>query len=160
MLYLAYGSNLFTKRLKGRVPSAVKLREVELPNYQLSFHKKAGDRSAKCNIREVNNSSIYGIIYRLEAEEKPDLDKIEGPGYNVDYLQIDSDNESREVFTYLAAENYIDDSLKPYSWYKSIVIAGAEEHNLPQEYIRKIKEVKSVPDPDRERARRELSILE
>lgn len=159
MLYLAYGSNLYTKRLKGRVPSAVKIKEVELPNYQLCFHKKGGDKSAKCNIREVNNSSIYGIIYRLDAEEKADLDRIEGKGYDVDYLQIDTENGSMEVFTYLAAENYIDDSLKPYSWYKAIVMAGAEEHGFPPEYIHRIKEVTSITDPDRERATRELNIL-
>jgi hypothetical protein len=46
-----------------------------------------------------------------------------------------------------------DDSLQPYSWYKNFVLAGAEEHRLPAEYVEsRIGAVHAIRDPDPQRA--------
>lgn len=41
MLYFAYGSNLHTNRLQARVPSAVKVTDVQLPDTGSVFTKEA-----------------------------------------------------------------------------------------------------------------------
>lgn len=160
MLYLAYGSNLYSRRLTERVPSAVKVCEVELPGYRLCFHKKGADRSAKCNIQKHAGSAAHAIVYRIKEEEKADLDRIEGAGYEVTDIRVGYQDQSLDAYTYLASDSYIDDSIKPYHWYKQLVIAGAEEHNFPQPYIEKIKRVESVRDPDRKRLQKARNILE
>ncbi len=160
MLYFAYGSNMYSKRLKSRVPSAAKVAAVSLPDYKLCFDKRGTDGSGKGNIRKTNNSTVHGIIYEIKAEEKVALDRIEGAGYEDVSLQIPVGSELIKVFTYIAKENHIDHSLNPYTWYKNLVIAGAKEHNLPQEYINEIQEVKAIKDPEEERAKLELKILE
>lgn len=160
MLYFAYGSNLYSKRLKSRVPSATKVAAVSLPDYKLFFDKRGTDGSGKGNIRKTNDSIVHGVIYEVKAEEKVALDRIEGTGYDDVSLQIPVGSELIKVFTYMAKESHTDDSLNPYSWYKNLVIAGAQEHDLPQEYINEIQEVEAIKDPEEERAKLELKILE
>lgn len=160
MLYFAYGSNLYSKRLKSRIPSATTVAVVSLPNYQLFFDKRGTDGSGKGNIRKTNDSIVHGIIYEIKAEEKVALDRIEGTGYDDVSLQIPVESELIKVFTYMAKESHTDHSLSPYSWYKNLVIAGAKEHELPQAYINEIQEVEAIKDPEEERAKLELKILE
>jgi hypothetical protein len=65
--------------------------------------------------------------------------------------------EKSVVCTYIADASFIDDSLQPYSWYKDFVLAGAEEHGLPAEYVEsRIVAVHAIgdPDPQRQQARR------
>jgi hypothetical protein len=64
--------------------------------------------------------------------------------------------EEITVRTYIADATFIDNSLRPYSWYKDFVLAGAEEHQLPPAYVKSyITAVRAIRDPDlrREQAR-------
>lgn len=53
----------------------------------------------------------------------------------------------------------IDDSLQPYTWYKALVVAGAREHRLSEDYVSDLERVDAFVDPDRERERRERALL-
>jgi len=80
-----------------------------------------------------------------------------GKGYRDKLVSvIESNEESVNAVTYYATE--IDSSLKPYHWYKEHVLRGAREHNLPTEYIEFIEAIESMPDPDKEKHEKELSI--
>lgn len=48
---------------------------------------------------------------------------------------INDKRRRRNVLTHLATPDYIDDSLKSYTWYKDYVLAGGRKHGLPPEYI-------------------------
>jgi len=61
---------------------------------------------------------------------------------------------SKEVVTYFAQADYIDDSLKPFSWYRDIVLMAASEYGFPEGYRRRIEQIEVVQDPD---SNRELS---
>jgi gamma-glutamylcyclotransferase len=39
----------------------------------------------------------------------------------------------------------------PYNWYHELVVAGAEQHALPDSYIAKLREERSVNDPQPDR---------
>ncbi len=64
-----------------------------------------------------------------------------------------SDSGSTPAFTYVASCESIDNDLTPYTWYLRYVVIGAKEHNLPQEYIRKLESVRASLDPDEDRNR-------
>lgn len=66
------------------------------------------------------------------------------------------DGKDLNAVTYCATS--IEPQLKPYAWYKEHVLRGAQEHRLPVEYISTIESVEAIPDPDRSRHVRELSI--
>jgi hypothetical protein len=52
---------------------------------------------------------------------------------------------------YLARRGRIDESLKPYTWYRDLILCGAEQHELPEDYRQKIENTMDIPDPDENR---------
>jgi hypothetical protein len=49
----------------------------------------------------------------------------------------------------------LDASRAPFGWYKALVVAGALQHGLPDEYVRTLEGVVATRDPDS--ARREAA---
>ena len=161
MLYFSYGSNMSSRRLRKRVPSARCVTVATLVSHRLEFHKIGRDNSAKCNAHETGNQDdlVIGVVFDIHEQEKAVLDQAEGlgAGYEIKQVIIHADNGIQiQAFTYYAT--LIDDDLLPYHWYKQHVAAGAMEHNLPEYYQHSIIQVVSIADPDRARATRETAI--
>jgi gamma-glutamylcyclotransferase len=159
--YFAYGSNMLPARLLARVPSARFEAVVRLDGYVLSFCKTGGDGSGKCNLLKsvAGGAHAYGVIYRICANEKPVLDKIEGPRYDVVDLDIVIEVARVRAFAYLADEVHMDEQLRPYDWYKAFVLEGAKTHGLPADYVAFLDRVQAGEDLDRDRAASNLAIL-
>lgn len=162
--YFAYGSNLHPMRLMERVSSAKLIGDVQLGNHKLTFHKKSLDGSSKCNLFETGESldSVYGAIYELAPEHKSILDKFEGKGAGYIDTQIQFQYQGKEYncFTYLAQQSHITDSLKPYHWYKEMVVLGAKYLKFPNTYISSIESVESMDDPDKKRSNEKDELLQ
>jgi gamma-glutamylcyclotransferase len=162
--YFAYGSNLHPIRLIKRVPSAELVGIAKHPNHRLSFHKKGQDDSSKCNMfsSEAGSDLIYGAIYQLERGHKNALDKIEGKGFGYIESQIALTYDGYEYpcFTYLAQQSHVDDNLKPYHWYKKLVILGAQYLEFPSAYISSIEAVESIEDLDPRRRIENETLIE
>lgn len=161
MLYFAYGSNMSTPRLTDRVPSARVVAVARLYKHRLRFHKKSKDNSGKCDAKCTGDDTdiVYGVVFEISAEEKPELDRKEGlrNGYDEKSVSIYThDGNVLNAVTYYATNT--DPKLKPYEWYKEHVVRGAREHGLPAEYISTIAAVEAMPDTDSSRHERELSI--
>jgi gamma-glutamylcyclotransferase (GGCT)/AIG2-like uncharacterized protein YtfP len=150
--YFAYGSNLHPLRLSERVPSARLIGTVQLAGCRLQFHKRGGDSSGKCNIVHSGNvqDHVHGALYRMAAAHKFDLDQIEGVGcgYRDRPLRLTCLDRRYSCFTYIAEPTHIDDDLKPYHWYKALVVHGAEYLHLPGDYIAGLHAVDALEDPD------------
>lgn len=52
-------------------------------------------------------------------------------GYHTEEIRVVTDNGETGAYTYVADESAVDDSLRPYSWYKELVVKGARQHSLP-----------------------------
>lgn len=164
MKYFAYGSNMCTNRLRARLPSAVFDRKAALHTFTLKFHKRSTtDGSGKCDAFHTGNQSdiVYGVVFEIDESEKPDLDEYEGRGRGYDQItiRVHTDDGLLEVFTYVANEKAIDDSLEPYTWYKDLVMSGATQHSLPDSYIRKIQSIKAKQDTNKERDKTNRSLM-
>lgn len=159
--YFAYGSNLFSARLRARVPGCLPLHAARLDGFELCFHKAGMDGSGKCNALPVSHrkSAVHGMVWSFPRQEKPQLDAAEGlgRGYREAGIEVCLANGTRlTAFTYLAT--HIDGRLRPFDWYLEHVLAGAREWDLPPAYTRGISITPAVPDPDHERAAREWSL--
>lgn len=55
------------------------------------------------------------------------------------------------MYVYVAEENAIDDALVPYSWYYELVLAGAEQHALPNDYVAGLRAIPFTQDPKADR---------
>lgn len=161
MLYFAYGSNMLTERLQNRVPSASPLSTAIVSGFTLRYHKKGRDGSAKCTLRRRDDSSVYGVIFEMDRREKNQLDKAEGlgNGYGGITISVEKSLKQFTAYTYIASESFIDKRLRPYSWYKQLVIAGARQHRLPGGYIGKMLDVQALEDPNKHRAEQYWNVI-
>lgn len=159
MLYFAYGSNMSTLRLRERVPSARPLGTAWVDGWKLLFGKRSVDGSAKCTLSGSAVGRVHGVLFEIEPRHKPALDKAEGPGYSELEVSAARNGSVLRPFSYVVKEEWFEDALRPYTWYLDLVVEGAREHGLPEEYVGQILAIEGVPDPDPTREARNREIL-
>ena len=157
MRYAAYGSNLHPVRLRERVPSARLLGTGVVRDFSLRFHKRGADGSAKCNITS-SSGEIHVAVYEIATAHKEELDRIEGvgSGYEVERITVP---KVGHCFTYVASESHIDDHLRPFTWYRELVLVGCRHLGFPADYVREIGTIRALRDSDAERHARHMSIV-
>lgn len=156
--YAAYGSNLHPRRLKARTPSAQLVGIGFLPDWSLRFHKRSVDTSGKCNIL-YGSSGLYVAVYRMNATDKQELDRIEGlgSGYVDGSINVP---EFGVCATYFAADSHIDEALLPFDWYREMVLLGCRALELPAEYVQKIEQITVMRDSDSQRRQDNWNIVQ
>lgn len=164
VIYFAYGSNMLTARLRERMPSCQPCGVATLPGHTLRFHKRSKDGSGKCNaLATGDGDSVIGVLFSFDPAERAALDKAEGVGNGYEraiVTIINGEGHRRKVLTYLADGGHVDDALKPYSWYKALVLAGAAEHDLPDDYVAAwIAPVEAIDDTNVARDHKERAVL-
>jgi cation transport regulator ChaC len=161
-LYFAYGSNMLTKRLAQRTPSAKPAGTAYADGYALTFDKVSTDGSGKCHIERTPDVAcrVNGVLFDIDESESAALDEAEGLGKGYDKAKINvrtTDGTLKEAIVYIATER--DASLQPYHWYKALVVAGATEHRLPAECIEQLKAVASKQDANEARRKKNENLL-
>ena len=163
MKIFAYGSNMHHNRLKNRVPSKVKVSNGYILGYKLHCTKSSTDGSGKATVVKTNNvnDKVWGVIFEIDENEKLQLDRAEGLnyGYIESQIEVNSIEEIHETQIYVAEENYINQDLIPYEWYKSFIVDGAKQNGLPQDYIEELETLESRKDSNDERKERADKIL-
>ena len=163
-LYFAYGSNMLVERLRSlsRAPSACPVAHALLEGWQLRFDKRSRDGSGKCHIERKPGACAHGVVYLLDENDFRTLDLAEGVGAGYERVRIGrvllGDGTEVNAITYLAEPSYVVDGLAPYDWYRDLVLAGAEQHQLPQEFITQLDQTSALPDPVPDRATRQEAI--
>ena len=161
MLYFSYGSNMSSARLLARVPSARIYSTAILVAHDLRFHKKSKDGSGKCDAFHTGNprDQINGVVFEIDVTGKRVLDRLEGLGIGYDEKEVAlmaGDGQAFRALTYY--DTIIDETLKPYHWYKHHVLAGALENGLPEVYVNSIRAVETIADPNQQRHELEMGI--
>src|SRR5208282_3249315 len=160
-LYFAYGSNMCTKRLVRRGGEVKKVAVGYITGRTLCFDKMSDDGSGKCDCARSKNDAdkVYGVIFRVNTDRRDHLDELER-GYVTEAVTINliqengvgtsraADSEGNvieKVLIYVADENKKSTLLRPYNWYKRLVLLGTKEHDLPAEYVSQIRAVSTQP---------------
>ncbi len=163
MHYLAYGSNLHPLRLQQRISDCRLLGTVELKQFALRFHKLGQDGSGKCNLLFTGNTNdqAYCALYRISPGGKKTLDIFEGlgKGYGIENFQLEFEGRRIKAFAYLGMQGYLDDSLRPFDWYKDLVLLGMEFCGFPPGYIRRFAGIETAPDSDPVRVKENQDLL-
>lgn len=159
--YLAYGSNMLPRRIEDRLGRCRPLGVASARGYSLKFHKRGRDGSGKCDafLTEAPENALYGVVYELTVVQRAALDEFEGAGYEQRNLVVDTASGALDVYTYVARADHVEGGLRPFPWYKSIVVAGALVHGLPGAYVTLLRAVETTPDPDAERMSLHLALL-
>ena len=152
-LYFAYGSNMLTRRLRAadRAPSAQAVEVAGLCAHRLTFDKLSNtDGSGKCDAERTGQASdwVHGVVYEIAEHDQAALDRVEGVGYGYRRAIVEVVTRSGPLTcrSYLATMKQ--PGLRPYHWYKALVVAGAIEHALPTRYVDWLSNIASTEDPD------------
>lgn len=163
MKYFAYGSNMSIYRIQQRISNSQFVGVYSLKGYDLRFHKVGQDTSAKCDAFKTNIDldRVEGVVFEIDNDDLARLDKIEGVGNGYEKIAvtvIGANNKKIIAFMYSATS--INESLLPYDWYKKHVLEGAKSAGLSSSYIKKIEQIHSIKDPDRNRDKLEVKIYQ
>ena len=142
LLYFAYGSNMYRKRLSDRIGFIDKWDNGTVLKKQLSFNKLGQDGSGKANLIDQEDEKAYGVIYQVNESDLIKLDRFE-VGYERKTLEVQSDNNGYlKAILYLA--NNLQDFISPNKEYMNHIIRGAEENGLKQNYIDYLKSIPTI----------------
>jgi hypothetical protein len=153
---------MHTGRLRERVPSCAFHTVATLPGHALRFHKRGRDGSAKCDAYASGNpaDAVHGVVFALDAAERPALDAAEGSGYHAAPVVLHTRSGARlAAYTYQAVPAAIDAALLPFRWYLDLVVAGARAHGLPAAYVAWLAATPACADPDAQRVARHTRLL-
>lgn len=148
-MYFAYGSNLLTDQMKNRSSKYRSVGTAILMDYRLKFGIPGTIFSgAVANVVEEVGSSVYGVLYEVDALTIEKMDFFEGVEQGeyirekVTVILCDS-KQPVDAWVYLSKvkSTVIE---KPSRIYLDRLVAGAIEHDLPENYISKLKKFESV----------------
>ena len=141
MKYFAFGSNMSRTRLKERGIIPTIIRSAWLDDYELVFNKKSKNNNqiGFANIEYKETSTVYGILYWITEEELKKLDKF--GGHPIHYIrkeiQVGTPFGDETAITYIAQNEWVDNSCKPTKQYIDFLIEG--QKFIPIDYVDKIK---------------------
>lgn len=157
--YFTYGPNLLRERLLAHCPDVVCVGRAALPDSRLTFDKASLDGSSKCAFESAAGEAMWGVLWDLPEEQLPALNLAEGTddGYKRCMVEVTPEGGGTiEVLAYRALKRWV--GVPPYDWYLALVIAGARQQGLPQDYIERLRATPYSADDDEFRAERREAV--
>ncbi|BFZ13364.1 hypothetical protein BsWGS_16402 [Bradybaena similaris] len=138
--YFAYGSNMLTERIHINNPTAKLYGIGKLYGYRLAFDVPIGLpasnwHGASGTIRPAGPKEyVYGVIWNIQTEDLAYLDSQEN---HYTPMQVDVELDGGETVSCRSYEMHYETSRIPLPspHYKRVIIAGAKQHGLPEDYI-------------------------
>ena len=131
-LYFAYGSNMWSERLVGRVGKVRALGRATLADHRFVCNKRGADGTAKANIESAVGEDVPGVLFAMSEASLVELDAFE-PGYRRDETSVAGPAGTVTAFTYFAT--HLCDDPRPSAAYRDVMVRGAREHELPEAWI-------------------------
>ncbi|RKS09977.1 gamma-glutamyl AIG2-like cyclotransferase [Nocardiopsis sp. Huas11] len=132
-IYFAYGSNISTRQMQSRCPSARRVGTGYLYGWSRSFCVPAPHMSglaAGIQRSDYDDSYVTGVVYEMTPSDQRRLDDIERGGYRPQRVGVKVDGTHRDAYTHVPviteAENLSEVPLP----YLETMLAGAEENGL------------------------------
>ncbi|OAG04063.1 uncharacterized protein CC84DRAFT_886100 [Paraphaeosphaeria sporulosa] len=93
-LYFAFGSNLWLSQMRTRCPSSAYLGVARLHGYTWIINERGYANVVESKARPIANTKpdhVYGLVFRLDANDEAKLDKNEGVpiAYTKECLSVD-----------------------------------------------------------------------
>ena len=144
MLYFAYGSNMERVQLKRRCPKAKFVSAAVLPDHELVFsgHSRMW-AGAMADIRNTIGKKMEGVLWEISEAEREALDEYEGYPDLYVRKEVQVRTTAGKVvpaFAYVMANPGREAS--PSKPYKRLLVSGAEEHGLSEQYIAFLESVR------------------
>jgi gamma-glutamylcyclotransferase len=153
-LYFAYGSNMDEGDMRARCPSSRYLGPARLDGHRLAFTRRSiRSDTGVADVVPAPRNAVWGALYELDDKDLDALDRKEGHGWAYarerKRVRLAADGPQRDAIAYtvLAKERT---EVPPSREYLDRLIAAAERHAFPKDYIATLEAIRTEP-PDRDR---------
>ncbi len=142
ILYFSYGSNMNLKQMRERCPEHKKIGIGYMPDAEIcfpSFYESWNGGVA--GYKNSPGSKMWGVLFELSQSDLDNLRVFEGyvhgreahlNAYNEVVIDVHHETEKVQCMTY---EVLVTGNFRPSLRYLQTIIQGAEDNNLPEEYI-------------------------
>ncbi len=143
--YFGYGSNLNLTSLKAKGVLPKRSYVGQLPNFGLKFNVQHWFRheGGMGNIEPSDdpNDVVEGMLHECTEEDLEALDRMEayGVGYDRVRIKVDTHEGLKEALTYTGLPEIINEDCLPTRRYLNIILKGAREAGLSNNYIQKLE---------------------
>ena len=140
--YFAYASNMLRAQVKQRMGDVKEERLARLEDYELNFDKIARRSTGAANITIVPGKVVWGVLYRLSEQQMKALDRFEGVPEHYRRSEVNViDTQGNKIAAQVYLARKVRKGLKPDRLYLQRIVQGAEEHNLPSDYIAQLRAI-------------------
>jgi len=138
MLYFAYGSNMNRAQMEQRCPGSRFLKTVRLEGHRFVYDGFSVARDGSVgNIVPSEHDVVRGALYEITERDKRALDAAEDYPRSYDRKIVEVKDDAGVTFsawTYFRTGRPLG---KPHPDFEKIVLKGAADCKLPDEYIEK-----------------------
>ena len=141
MYYFAYGSNMNHKQMQARCPDSRFLKPAYLNNAGFRYDGKSGkwDDKAVANIVSSDGEKVWGGLFEVREDDLTEFDSPRCEGYPKSYgkkiVQVfDVEGNAYNTWVYFRIGEI---KGKPSDKYRNVVLGGAKNCNLPEDYIKR-----------------------
>lgn len=140
--YFAYGSNMDTRQMARRCPTARALQVATLEKHAPLINVRG-----VMTVRSSPHGRTHGVLWYLEAADLESLDHVEGVHEGryerVERLVLLADGGTIDALTYIDRRLQVG---APREGYLERVLHGAREHGLPPSYLAQLREMWGPPE--------------
>ena len=140
MLYFAYGSNMDPVQMRERAPGSRALGAAHLTDWRLTFTRDSpGWGGGVGHIERAAGDEVWGVLWEVTPSDLEALDEYEGiagGAYVRENATVHHDGSDVEALVYLAVPRGYK---KPSKRYIDALVRGAEAHELPEHYVRRLR---------------------
>jgi gamma-glutamylcyclotransferase len=141
LLYFAYGSNLATAEMEAWCPDHRFLGPARVDGYRLGLRRRSIRWGAGVlDLVAARGATVWGALYELPGVSLERLDAKEGAGFAYVRVEVEPvlDGGRHRAVAYEVVEK--EPEQVPCSpEYAQLVLAGARERTLPDEWLRKLE---------------------
>jgi cation transport regulator ChaC len=117
---------------------------AQLKDFRLVFNNTDTDGvETYANIMPTPGGVVWGVVYRCAPAALAALDEYECVSdgcYSREVVEVQTAaGEQLQAQVYVGGERFMVEGRRPSDWYLQIILSGANEHGLPEEYVREIE---------------------
>jgi gamma-glutamylcyclotransferase (GGCT)/AIG2-like uncharacterized protein YtfP len=144
VLLFAYGSNMAAEEMAKFAPEAVFVGRARLAGYRLELRRRSlrwGGGAA--DVVERAGHAVWGALYELPTLELLDRKELTGVAYRRREVEVDLDGEPATALVYEVIEKEPEE-VAPTPEYAGLLLRGARERGLPDDWIEELERRLSV----------------
>ncbi len=131
--YFGYASNLDITTLEGRLKTPPVLKGIgALTAHGFRFNFPNPDGSARANLIESENESVYGLLFQIDKRDF-DFFLTSEPGYDFVEKKILTPQGEISAFTFISPT--VAEKIFPKKEYLDTILHGGGENGIPKGYL-------------------------